>query len=75
MIEESELARIVDEIIELNIGLVKSKGALAHSILMGKVMQKVRGRRMENLSMKLSESDLKWPSNRKKLISECANQR
>jgi len=44
MIHETELAKIVDQVIEQNIGLVKSKGALAHSILMGKIMQTVRGK-------------------------------
>ena len=36
--------KVVDEIIEQNIELAKAKGPSAHSILMGKVMQKVRGK-------------------------------
>ena len=36
--------KIVDEIIQQNLELAKTKGQSAHSILMGKVMQKVRGK-------------------------------
>jgi glutamyl-tRNA(Gln) amidotransferase subunit E len=44
MMNESELERIVDELIEQNMELVRAKGSSAHSVLMGKVMQKVRGK-------------------------------
>ena len=44
MIKEDELVKIVDEIIQQNLELAKTKGQSAHSILMGKVMQKVRGK-------------------------------
>ncbi|MGA2876930.1 MAG: Glu-tRNA(Gln) amidotransferase subunit GatE [Nitrososphaerales archaeon] len=44
LIKDDELVKIVDEIIEQNIELAMAKGPSAHSILMGKVMQKVRGK-------------------------------
>ncbi len=44
IIRQDELVKIVDEIIEQNMDLAMAKGPSAHSILMGKVMQKVRGK-------------------------------
>ncbi|MDG6922841.1 MAG: hypothetical protein JRN67_06055, partial [Nitrososphaerota archaeon] len=44
MMKASELERIIDAVIEENTELVQAKGTGAHSILMGKVMQKVRGK-------------------------------
>lgn len=43
-INEPELTRLIEEVIEQNRELVNSRGTGAHSILMGKVMQKVRGK-------------------------------
>ncbi|HZW57720.1 MAG TPA: Glu-tRNA(Gln) amidotransferase subunit GatE [Nitrososphaerales archaeon] len=43
-ISEDELRRIVDEVIRDNLQLVKARGAGAQGALMGKVMQKVRGK-------------------------------
>jgi glutamyl-tRNA(Gln) amidotransferase subunit E len=44
MIGEAELSKVIDEVIQQNIELVNAKGASAHSLLMGKVMQRVRGK-------------------------------
>lgn len=43
-ISEGDLVRIVREVIAENQGLLKSKGSLSHSTLMGKIMQRVRGK-------------------------------
>jgi glutamyl-tRNA(Gln) amidotransferase subunit E len=44
MMSEEDLARVVDQVIQQNFDLVKSKGTGAQNILMGKVMQVVRGK-------------------------------
>lgn len=44
MMKDSELEGVVDEIIAQNLDLIRSKGTGVQNILMGKVMQKVRGK-------------------------------
>ena len=55
---EAELAKIIDDLIQQNLELVRLRGVGAHSILMGKLMQNVRGKVdgktvNENLSKRL----------------------
>ena len=44
MLGEAELDRVVDDVISLNMDLVRAKGTGAHSVLMGKIMQSIRGK-------------------------------
>lgn len=43
-VSESDLAQIIDNLIQQNLELVRSRGVGAQSVLMGKVMQSVRGK-------------------------------
>ena len=44
MIGEVELGHVVQDVITQNIDIVRAKGTGAHSVLMGKIMQSVRGK-------------------------------